>query len=314
MIPMEMETQFRLKVESLLMTASWVDRLRHELGLLGASQVWGDRPAWYVWLAGSPGAFHLEMLESSVKSDDQEDLARAVFSIRFYPSPQSDIFGLFSPQERALMQNGCFDHTGTPYFEKLNAIPPRLFTVGALELLCDPRRDWMVFSLAALDLCREIRVTHPGPAKDALSEVVVRSVPGWDISHALFSNLLSLWAFQSKQTPARLQMTTENGLEALDGIPEAPPIRDAPDISLQNMWVLFCPDAARPPEAALGLMNAELNEPGREELCRLDCSCRHLHRDALPLKPSGLISERWWELAHAEYKSERCTSCGCDHH
>jgi hypothetical protein len=310
---MEMETLFRLKVDSLLMTASWVDRLRHELGLLGASQVWGDRPAWYIWLADSPGAYQMEIVETSDGADEDSGLARALVALKFYPRPDSGFFGHFSPQERALMQNGCIDHTGTPFFEKLGEIPPHLFSIGSLELACQPGQDWMIFSLAALDLCREVRLARPGPAKDMLSEVVVRRAPGWELAYALFNKLLSLWAFQSKQTPSRIQLATESGFEMLSGLSDLPPIREARDINLQNMWVLFCADSDRPPAEALRHLDSELAEPQREEMCNLHFTCRHFHHLEPQVKASALIKEDWWTLAQAEYQSERCNSCGCNH-
>jgi hypothetical protein len=309
---MEMETQFRLKVDSLLMTASWVDRLRHELGLLGASQVWGERPAWYLWLADSPGAYHLEMMETSEDDVEGKGLARALFSIKFYPSPDGGLFNFFSPRERALALNGCFDHTGTPLFEKLGEIPPHLFTVGSYEMVCQPGQDWMIFCLAALDLCREVTVSPTGPDQTA-AEVVVRRAPGWELTHGLFSRLLSLWSFQHKQTPSRIQMTTESGFETIGSITETPDIREAPDISLQNMWVMFGADMLIQPPAALRFLDAELVEPGRQELINQHFSCGHFHLHENQIEQAGLMSRNWWHLASADYKSERCTSCGCDH-
>lgn len=313
MNPMEMETQFKLKVDALLMTASWVDRLRHELGLIGASQVWGERPAWYLWLAGSPGAFHVEMVESVLDGSGPNSLARALFTVKFYPSPESGVFGHFSPQERAQMLNGCFDRTGTPIFDRLGEIPPHLFSVGSLEMVCHPDQDWMIFSLAALDLCREIKSARPDPAGGAASEVVVRRAPGWNLAYELFSSLLSLWSFQHKQTPSRIQMTTEQGFETVSSLAETPSIREAPDISLQNMWVMFGSAMEIPPQAALDLLEAELTESGRQELINQTFSCGHYHHVEHQVKQLGAMSESWWHLAHAGYQSERCTSCGCDH-
>jgi hypothetical protein len=308
----DMETQFRLKVDSLLMTASWVDRLRHELGLLGASQVWGERPAWYLWLAGFPGAYHIEMVDTAEEGSGPGGLGRALFAIKFYPSPESGMFNHFSPQERALALNGCFDHTGTPIFEKLGEIPPHLFSIGSLEMVCHPAQDWMIFSLAALDLCREVKISQPNPDRPP-SEVVVRRAPGWDLAHGLFNSLLSLWSFQHKQTPARIQMTTESGFEMISGMQE-PSIRDTPDISLQSMWVMFGADTQIQPLAALGFLDAEMKEQGRQELINHTFSCEHYHHIEDQVKQPGLMSASWWHLASADYKSERCTSCGCDHH
>jgi hypothetical protein len=308
---MEMETQFRLKVDALLMTASWVDRLRHELGLVGASQVWGERPAWYLWLADPPGAYHIEMVETKEPAGGPMGLAWALFSIKFYPNPESGLFNLFSPEERAIALNGYFDHTGTPLFEKLCEIPAHLFTVGSLEMVCQPGQDWMIFCLAALDLCREVEVPLPRPEQRA-TEVVVRRAPGWDLAHGLFSSLLSLWSFQHKQTPSRIQMTTESGFEMINGGRNGPALREAPDIGLQSMWVMFGADMQIQPLAALNYMDAELKEPGRHELINQSFTCGHFHENQT--EQTHVLNPGWWRLAQADYKSERCTSCGCDHH
>lgn len=310
---MDMETQFRLKVDALLMTASWVDRLRHELGLVGASQVWGERPAWYLWLADPPGAFHLEMMETEEADSGPMGLARALFSIKFYPRPDSGLFNLFSPQERAIALNGCFDHTGTPLFEKLGEIPAHLFTVGSLEMICQPGQDWLIFCLAAQDLCREVEISRVG-TDQAAPEAVVRRAPGWSLAHGLFSSLLSLWSFQHKQTPSRIQMTTESGFEVISNGPAETFVREASDISLQSMWVMFGAELQIHPLAALNYMDSELKEPGRHVLVNQSFSCGHFHHHEQQAGQQEVMSPSWWQLAGVDYKSERCSSCGCDHH
>jgi hypothetical protein len=52
---MDLDSFFRNKVESLLITASWVEQVQQMLDLKGVSQVWGDRPEWYVWVEDAPG-------------------------------------------------------------------------------------------------------------------------------------------------------------------------------------------------------------------------------------------------------------------
>ena len=69
-------------VDGLWLSATWVERLRSELGLAGLHQVWCERPAWYVWLMGDGGAYGLELLQA----DEEQGLAGAC-SCQILPLP-----------------------------------------------------------------------------------------------------------------------------------------------------------------------------------------------------------------------------------
>ena len=56
---MDFDSFFRNKVESMLITASWVGQVQKMLGLAGVNQVWGDRPEWYIWIDGAAGVYAL---------------------------------------------------------------------------------------------------------------------------------------------------------------------------------------------------------------------------------------------------------------
>lgn len=293
-----METYFASKIDGLLITASWSQELRGQLGLTGASQVWGERPAWYVWLANSPGAYQLELVEAGpVGAGSQADLRRAVLAVRHYPSPDSAAFRLFSPRERALIRGPLFDHTGAPTFEGRAGIAPELFMVGALEFLCQAGADWMLFCLSALTECRETTATGP-----------VRRAPGWNLSLPIVSALLSLWAFQSRQTPLRVQLTSEAGFEQRPGGAAAA----TQDIRMLSLAALFCPDPANPPAEVMVHLDDQAGEPGRTLLEDETYRCCHFHPPRDPTTVSALCAQ-CWRFAQAQYQSDLTSTCGCGH-
>ena len=45
----------------MLVTTSWVDDVKTVTGLEAVSQVWGEKPAWYFWISGTPGVYALQL-------------------------------------------------------------------------------------------------------------------------------------------------------------------------------------------------------------------------------------------------------------
>lgn len=93
-----METFLQGHMDGLLVAASWVERLREELGLEGVHQVWGEVPTWYLWLADSPGAYCLEMVDVSRVGDG---LINGSFAVKFYPALDSEFFQALPPPGRS---------------------------------------------------------------------------------------------------------------------------------------------------------------------------------------------------------------------
>lgn len=289
------------------MSATWVERLRDELGLKGVHQVWDERPAWYIWLADGAGAYGLEL----VHAEEDGGLVRGVFGLKFYPSPHTTFWWTFSPQERSLASGEMFDQSGAPAFEAKDQIPPNMFNVGVMELATNLEQDWCCFSLSALSECRLVRPGNGGAQAD---HVLERRAPGWRLSHALFDKLLCLHAFASKHTPLQAALSTEPGFEvvAAAGAPEqtrpCPPTRNyslsvlfgpAPQlfpISLENWWALG-------PQA----------EPGVEIMSQ-SFTCRHYHPWDGAVEGQPVLNQQWWSLAQADYKSNLASACGCEHH
>ncbi len=304
---MEMETFFRLKVDSLLMTASWVERVRTELGLVGVSQVWTEGPAWYLWLEGSPGAYGLELVDASSVDQSGPEVVQGLFTVRYYPSPDEPVFSGFSAQEQALVQGAGFDQSGTPRFEALSGIPPQCFVVGTLQLALQPDAEWALFELSALETCRYVITPGPGQPSE-----LARQVPGRSLCYRLFRPLLGLYAFTSRHTPIRARLCQFLGMEQVEADGEIS-WRNADGVSLQSLEVLFGSMPGEQPRAARDLLDqSKPSDPARVLLDEV-FDCAHYHGPEESFISEPILSPSWWRLAAADYKSELASSCGCEH-
>lgn len=304
---LEMETFFRLKIDSLLMSASWVERLRSELGLVGVSQVWRENPSWYLWLADSAGAYGLELVEASGGDQPGQDIPRALFCIRYYPNPDQPEFSDFSPREQALVLGGGFDESHTPRSEALSEIPPQCFVVGTMELAWQPDGDWALFGLSALKSCRLLQTPGPG-----LAPQLVRSLPGRALCSRLLRPLLGLYAFTSRHTPVRARLCRLPGMEQLDSGGEIT-WREAPGVGLHCLEVLFGGQPGQQPPAARELLRQSAPSDPDQVVLDQVFDCAHYHGPEESFLGEPLLSPSWWRLASADYKSELASSCGCEH-
>ena len=62
----ECESFFQNKINGMLVTTSWVDDLKNLLGMEAVSQIWGDVPAWYMWLSDAQGVYQLQLVDAMV--------------------------------------------------------------------------------------------------------------------------------------------------------------------------------------------------------------------------------------------------------
>jgi hypothetical protein len=302
-----LETFIQGHIDGLLVTASWVERLRGELGLLGVHQVWGEVPAWYFWLAGSPGAYCLEMAEVAQGAGG---LISAMFAIKFYPALDSEFFLALPPQERQARRGRLFDASGAPAFESRREIPAEMFTVGAMALDLDPEDDWGLYTITALDTCRQVRLAG---GNGNGQEVLQGSVPGWRLSYALYHKLLSLHAFHKKQSPVHAQFSFEPGFEKVEAPGGGMEVRRSSGNKTFTLAMLFAMDPATPPAQALELMRRDLDDAGGRELVSQNFACQHFSGWEIAIAGQPVLSEDWWRLAGVDYKSELASSCGCQH-
>jgi len=85
----------------MLVTTSWVDNLKDLLGMEAVSQIWGDIPAWYMWLSDALGVYHLQLVDAAVDENNPAN-KQAFFSIKCYPFPNTTVFDTFSHEEQTL--------------------------------------------------------------------------------------------------------------------------------------------------------------------------------------------------------------------
>ena len=181
----ECENFFQEKINSMLVTTSWVDDLKLLLGMEAVSQIWGDRPAWYVWLSDAQGAYRLQ-LDSAMADGKTPAPKQGLFSIKFYPLYKSSVFGAFSYEEQVLCQSGFFDDTNTPRFEDMQKIPDSLFNVAAMEYRVNQDDTMACFTLDSLDILRSVYPEETvqnfdltGKSRCYRAGEIGRSVPGW---------------------------------------------------------------------------------------------------------------------------------------
>ncbi len=86
------ENFFRNTIENILVTASWVERVKHLTGLKAVSQIWGQKPAWYFWVKNMSGAYSLQLEKSATEKRDDLNWHNGNFSIKYYPHPQEEVF------------------------------------------------------------------------------------------------------------------------------------------------------------------------------------------------------------------------------
>jgi len=185
----------------MLIVSSWSEQFRSDIGLTGVSQIWGDRPAWYFWLADSPGVYQLEMMETEEDPDTIENRCTAVFSVKCYPYQHRPGFESFSFLERKLVQSELFDNTNTPVFEHQGDIPADLFTVATIEFDMDLEGHATIVSLESMDCLRTRFAQDTNQAFPILSlsrnfgsREIDREVPGFQMGYPLFDCLMCLYA------------------------------------------------------------------------------------------------------------------------
>jgi len=323
-VTVDPESLFRNKIEGMLATVSWVDKVKNLLGIEGVSQIWGNAPAWYFWISDAQGVYHLQLSETSV-SEYHPKTSRGIFTIKYYPYADRDVFSSFSFQERHLTQSCFFDDTHTPRFEDRERLSESLFNVAAMEYEVGIDDDMACFTLESLDTMRigyeKERVQEYeliGKSRNFAKGEIDRSVPGWKLGYPLFDRLLSMYAFYSKTKPMRLRITRSSGFEYVYTGSATFECADAPDIHCYSAYVFFSPadghhhridfQAHHPAEQDIEPEKADV-------LYDQTFHCDHCHStdEAVcnKLPEDTHINPLWWSLADAEYKSELASSCCC---
>lgn len=302
----------------MLVTASWVEHVKHLTGLKAVSQIWGEKPAWYFWIQNMSGAYALQLETSATDKRDTLNWHNGNFAIKYYPHPREDVFKTFSFQEQCYARSEYFDRTHTPCFEYKEEIPATLFNVANMEYLTDPDDAAVILGLTSLDTLRiswkqETIQTYSIFSKEIKFKPgeTDRYVPGWDLGLALFDRLLSLYSFYSKAKPLRVVMTRSAGFEYVFDTKHTWQCEDSSDLNLYSLNVLFAPKTKKVDRSTEDMMNRCCIAEGQEVLYDREFVCGHFHSAADQFPIPAFLNEQWWSLAESDYKSELASTCGC---
>ena len=298
------------------MTTSWFDEVKSAIGLEAVSQVWGEKPAWYFWIADTPGTYALQLEDINAPQPDRPDWVSGIFALKCYPYPHQNVFQSFSFQERSMILSDVFDDTHTPRFSHRDRIPDTLFNVATVELNVDRNGRWAQFIMEGLELMQisyvsEVIPNYPVLQKERRfkSGEFDRNVPGWELSYPLFDRLLSLYSFYSKKTPVRLWSTRSPGFSYVFDGDHARCVK-APKINLFSLSVLFGSRADDGiPE--VNLIHRQSIADDQEVIYDRGFDCDHFHRDPEQPRHMPPLNEKWWSLAHSNYTSSLSSTCGC---
>jgi hypothetical protein len=310
---MDFDSFFRSKIESMVLTASWVEQVQKMLDLDGVSQVWGDRPEWYIWIDGAPGVYALVFEEGETIEAANQTLHWGQFVVKCYPYTEASVFEVFSPREREIINSDLFDQTHTPRLEARHDIPESLFAVGSMSFILDANETIAMFAFDSLDLLRWSILNTKNDQKDRQpNESVIRSIPAWQIGYPLFDRLISLYAFYSKHSPAFIGATQSPGFDCIIDAHQTPESRVCDDSQHWSASVLF----VNPAEIETWVDTIWRAHLGPAEKIVLEHECSHSacnHTADNGFSPVD-INSLWWELAHADLKSELASTCGCEDH
>ncbi len=313
---MDFDSFFRNRVERMLITASWVEQVQKKLGLEGISQVWGEKPEWYVWIHRAPGVYALVFEEGETGEIADQALILGRFAVKCYPYVAAPVFHAFSPQEQEMVSGDLFDRTHTPRLESREGIPEAFFTVGSISFILDAAEAFAMFTFDSLDYLRwsmlNVTTGQENSPNDAQGKRVIRNIPGWQVGYPLFDRLISLYAFYSKQSPAFIGATRSPGFECMVDINQTPVSRFCDEIQQWSASVLFLNETDTNPPVDT-LWRAHL-DPEEKIVFEHPCShsvCSHFADASMP---QVVTNSLWWDLAHADFKSELASTCGCEDH
>lgn len=301
---------FRNWIDTLFLKASWVDSVKQLTGITAVSQVWGERPEWYLWIAGAVGPYNLVLHHTSELVSGRETFQQGFFTVKCYPYRDTALFSSFTETERELIQSDRFDHTNTPCFEARAEIPEAFFSIGTLTITATLEGSLAVLTFETLDALRVFQGFDPileEPA-DGLPPHLLRNVPGWEIGYPLFDRIGSLYAFSARCPPRYYRMTRTSGFEhsvTASGQIEVRPSQTSLLISASLLFSAEPDSANRPPSARLPDL-----ELGEEILIEKEFSIKS---ESLEECQNTGVNPLWWRLATAEFRCCLASACGCSH-
>ena len=317
-ITIDLENTFRSKIESILITASWLEDVREIAKITGVSQVWGDHPAWYFWISDAPGVYALELEGTCCMQYKGKELFQAALRLKCYPFVNTDVFGTFSFEERSFLQSPFFDSTHTPCFDDRQKIPANLFTVAALQYTVDAEDTVAAFTLETVDTLRttfDDKTSRTCPLIDKIKTFekgfVDREVPGTRIGYVFFDRLLCLFSAFCKQPPQQVISARSGGFEHVcDNAGHIDCVDSVDNFSVQLSVLYALSDTPDARKRIRGL--AEYFRNGNQDVSYdRSFSGGHLHSQEKKSEMSIPLNSQWWTLARGEHRSNLVSSCGC---
>ncbi|MFO7667696.1 MAG: hypothetical protein R6V76_13825 [Desulfobacterales bacterium] len=296
----------------MMVRASWAETVKGLSGVTGVSQVWGNRPEWYLWISGQPGPYGLVLEHTTELVEGPHNMHQGFFTVKCFPCPQSAAFASYSRAEQEIVKSSYFDRTNTPVYEARPEIPPSFFNIGSMLVSADAWGKVAAFTFESLDTIRLVSSEYYESALHSCDPTFVegdllRSVAGWTIGYPLFNSLACLYAFYVRRPPVWFRMSHLPGFEHVqktDGNIESRPCAQSRTLSAS---LVFADDSIKQ-------YTQWMPEPEEREKILFDSRL-----DPETLKngqaPDPHINLLWWHLAEADIVSEMASLCGCsDHH
>jgi hypothetical protein len=262
---------------------------KRRLGLAGASRRADGWPAWYLWLAGSNGAYELALLPAA----DAEADPGADFTLRYFPHPDEDDFAAFADVERAARTSSLFDQTGTPAIERLADIDPSLFHIATLSLV--PGRDD-----GTIDLLLQTQDVWMETTTDGGDAGVRRLVPGLALAAPLIDFLVCGRTYHGRHPPASFMLARESGTAWHIDATGAHPI--TADTGLYTLCVDGLPGLGVPDMLCVG--GRAIEPPPADAIVG-----RH-DGDGTPDRCGPFATDDWWRAARWTFYPVGAM-CGC---
>lgn len=298
--------------------ASWVEAVRKTTKITGVSQVWGDQPAWYFWIADAPGVYALELEDTTVVTQKDGDLYQAALRLKCYPFVHANVFSSFSFEERSFIQSPFFDSTHTPCFDYRQKIPANLFTVAALQYTIDHDDTVAAFIFESVDTWRtrfECDTSFHYPLFDQRKTFekgsVDREVPGTRIGYVFFDRLLCLFSAFCKQPPEQVLSVRSSGFEYVCDATGDLVCIDSMDNRATQIAVLYALSGTPATHKRIQRLAEYFRNGNQGVLYNRTFSCNHLHSKGKISEMSIPLNSQWWTLAQEEYRTNLVSSCRC---
>jgi hypothetical protein len=189
----------------------------HRIGFTNISRRICELPGWYLWTKDNRGAYLIELtsleIGKPISITNQSPFLTAGLVLKYYPTPEEPSFKDFAFLEQQVRLSPCFDHTGTPLFEKQEEIHDSLFNVGQISVTFDRElgiAKMKVFSQDRwVEFCEEgagVEDDSGGATACLMEKTRIRNVPGWELSWGLFDKLLLGFCYIHRSRPFGLRL------------------------------------------------------------------------------------------------------------